>query len=308
MSDNWKEKLYEPMGELVSVNNVQYDSEIAKQRQEQEHDSKDGWGDVFEDKVIEIKDVDLAYEGLQGKKINALEDINFNIYRGEFVCVIGPSGCGKSTLLKILAGFIQPTSGEVELDGKRIEGVDWHRGVVFQNPPLYDWLSVRDNVAFGPKVRGIPKKEYEKQTDEFLEKVGLTEFADKQIYELSGGMKQRVSIARTLINDPEILLMDEPFGALDALTRENVQDLTRKIWWETNKTVLFITHDVEEALLLGSRVIVLSKHPGRVIEDIQVNFSRQIIEEGAKDIKFTEEFYKYRERLLRRIHEQTQAS
>ena len=130
------------------------------------------------------------------------------------------------------------------------------------------------------------------------------EFADKKIYELSGGMKQRVSIARALINDPEILLMDEPFGALDALTRESVQDLTRKIWWDTGKTIFFITHDVEEALLLASRIIVLSKHPGRVIEDIQVNFSRQIIEEGATDIKFTPEFYKYREQLLRLINSQ----
>ncbi len=282
MNQNWKEQLYEPMGELLSVHNIGYDEEL-----------------------ISIQDVNLHYTGQAGKKITALENINFNIYRGEFICVIGPSGCGKSTLLKILAGFIKPSTGKVELDGKKIEGVDWHRGVVFQNPPLYEWLTVRKNISFGPKMRGIPKAEYEELTDQYLEKVGLTEFADKRIYELSGGMKQRVSIARTLINDPEVLLMDEPFGALDALTRENVQDMTRKIWWDTNKTILFITHDVEEALLLGSRVIVLSKHPGRVIEDIPVNFSRRIIEENAKDIKFTEEFYKYRERLLRRIHEQT---
>ncbi|MCC8097797.1 MAG: ABC transporter ATP-binding protein, partial [Eubacterium sp.] len=275
MADEWKEKLYEPSGELISLNNVKYD-----------------------DKLISIKDVDLAYAGVSGEDIKAIEDINFNIYRGEFVCVLGPSGCGKSTLLKILAGFIKPTSGVVELDGKKIEGTDWHRGVVFQNPPLFEWFSVRDNVAFGPKMRGIPKAEYTRLTDEYLEKVGLSDFADKKIYELSGGMKQRVSIARTLINDPEILLMDEPFGALDALTRENVQDLTRKIWWSSGKTIFFITHDVEEALLLGSRIIVLSKHPGRVIDDISVTFSREIAEGAGTNIKFTDTFYKYRERLL----------
>lgn len=252
------------------------------------------------DELIGINHVDLSYQGDSGP-IKALEDIDFDIFRGQFVCVLGPSGCGKSTLLSILAGFIKPTSGTVTLDGKEIDGPDWHRGVVFQNPPLYEWFTVRQNVAFGPKMRGVPKKEYEPLVDEYLEKVNLSEFADKKIYELSGGMKQRVSIARSLINNPEILLMDEPFGALDALTRESVQDLTRKIWWETGKTIFFITHDVEEALLLGSRIIVLSSHPGTVIDDIQVNFSRQIIEERSTDVKFTETFYKYREKLLKLI-------
>lgn len=288
MSDTWKEKLYEPSDELIAVQHINYEGE-------EPH--------VDGEELISIESVDLDYKGKTGN-IKALENINFNIFPGEFVCVLGPSGCGKSTLLKILAGFIPPTEGTVKLDGKEIKGTDWHRGVVFQNPPLYEWFSVRDNVAFGPKMRGIPKAEYRKLTDEYLAKVGLSEFADKKIYELSGGMKQRVSIARSLINDPEILLMDEPFGALDALTRENVQDLTRKIWWDTGKTIFFITHDVEEALLLASRIIVLSKHPGRVIEDIQVDFSRQIIENGDTDIKFSQEFYKYREKLLRLINTQ----
>ncbi len=259
------------------------------------------------DRQIEISGVDLNYEGLTGE-VKALENITFNIYRGEFVCVLGPSGCGKSTLLKIIAGFIEPSAGTVKLDGEAIKGTDWHRGVVFQNPPLYDWFSVLDNVAFGPKMRGLPKEEYLKLANDYLKKVGLTEFADKKIYELSGGMKQRVSIARALVNNPEILLMDEPFGALDALTRETVQNLTRKIWWETGKTIFFITHDVEEALLLGTRAIVLSRHPGRVIDDIPLNFSRQIVEEGSTDIKFTEEFYKYRERLLKLINGQAISS
>ncbi len=279
--------LQEPSGELVSVERLRYE----------------GKEPVTEEELISIQNVDLYYEAKQDQ-IKALDDITFNIYRGEFICVLGPSGCGKSTLLKILAGFIKPTAGTVRLDGELIDGIDKNRGVVFQNPPLYEWFSVRNNVNFGPRMSKVPKAEYEKLTDEYLEKVGLTEFADKKIYELSGGMRQRVSIARALINNPEILLMDEPFGALDALTRENMQNLTRKIWWDTGKTILFITHDVEEALLLGSRILVLSKRPGRLIEDIQVTFSRQIIEEGVEDIQFSEKFYKYREKLLRLINEQ----
>ncbi|MDO5547939.1 MAG: ABC transporter ATP-binding protein [Eubacteriales bacterium] len=281
---------YEPAGELVELKQVHV---------------SDGTFDPA-DRQIEINGVDLDYKGLTGP-VKALQDITFNIYRGEFVCVLGPSGCGKSTLLKIIAGFIPPTSGSVKLDGEDIKGTDWQRGVVFQHPPLYDWFSVRENVEFGPKVRGLPKEQYHKLAEDFLAKVGLTEFADKKIYELSGGMKQRVSIARALVNDPEILLMDEPFGALDALTRETVQDLTRKIWWETGKTIFFITHDVEEALLLGSRAIVLSRHPGKVMDDIPLHFSRQIAEGESTDIKFTKEFYQYREHLLKLINSQRNA-
>ncbi len=286
-TNDWEDKFYESSNELIAVENVNFE----------------GKEPITEEELISINNVDLEYEGNSGG-IKALENINFNIYPGEFICILGPSGCGKSTLLKILAGFIKPTSGNVKLDGNEIDGTDWQRGVVFQNPPLYDWFTVRNNVAFGPKMRGVPKDEYKKLTDEYLKKVGLEEFAEKKIYELSGGMKQRVSIARSLINDPEILLMDEPFGALDAFTRESVQDLTRKIWWETGKTIFFITHDVEEALLLASRIIVLSKHPGRVIEDIPVNFSRRVVEEQETDIKFSDDFYKYREKLLKLIYSQ----
>lgn len=271
--------------ELITVENVNYEGEEPI---------------VEGEELISINGVDLSYSGKNGT-IKALENINFDIYRGEFICVLGPSGCGKSTLLKILAGFLRPTTGSVKLSGNEITGIDWHRGVVFQHPPLYSWFSVRDNVAFGPWMRKIPKSTYKQQTDEYLRKVHLSEFADKKIYELSGGMKQRVSIARALINNPEILLMDEPFSALDALTREDMQNLTRNIWQDTGKTIFFITHDVEEALLLASRIIVLSSHPGRIIEDIPVEFSGQIIENNSSDIKFTPEFYKYREKLLRLV-------
>lgn len=289
--EDWKDKLYEPANELLSVSGIQYRGEEPKV-------VGDG-----EDPLINVQNVDLDYSAANGP-VRALENINFNIYRGEFICVLGPSGCGKSTLLKILAGFIPPSNGEVRLEGELINGIDWHRGVVFQNPPLYEWYSVRDNISFGPKMRKVPKSEYEHLTDQYLERVGLQEFADKKVYELSGGMRQRVSIARALINNPEILLMDEPFGALDAFTRETMQSLIRKIWWDTGKTIFFITHDVEEALLLGSRVLVLSRHPGRIVDDVSVQFSRQIVEDGIEDIQFTEEFYTYRERLLKLIHKQ----
>lgn len=272
--------------ELITVENVNYEGEEPT---------------VEGEELISINGVDLSYSSKNGT-IKALEDINFNIYRGEFICVLGPSGCGKSTLLKILAGFLRPTTGSVKLSGNEITGIDWHRGVVFQHPPLYSWFSVRDNVAFGPWMRKIPKSAYRQQTDEYLRKVHLAEFADKKIYELSGGMKQRVSIARALINNPEILLMDEPFSALDALTREDMQNLTRNIWQDTGKTIFFITHDVEEALLLASRIIVLSSHPGRIIDDIPVEFSMRINANSGDDVKFTPEFYKYRERLLRLVN------
>ena len=290
------EDWYEPSDELLSVRKVTFKEKYPdmKHQTEQSENKKD---------LIEINDVNLDYQVDHGV-VHALDQISFNIFPGEFICVLGPSGCGKSTLLKILAGFIEPTSGSVQLEGEKIKGTDWHRGVVFQNPPLFEWYSVRDNISFGPKMRKVPKAEYKKLTDEYLEKVGLTEFADKHIYELSGGMKQRVSIARALINNPDILLMDEPYGALDALTRQKMQDLIRRIWWNTGKTILFITHDVEEALLLASRIIVLSKRPGRVIEDIPVHFSRQIVEENQQEIQFSEPFYKYRERLLKLIHSQ----
>ena len=247
--------------------------------------------------LLEIDNVSLEYKTKTGN-VKALESINLNIYRNEFVCVLGPSGCGKSTLLKLIAGFMKPTDGNIALEGKNVEGIDLHRGVVFQQPNLFEWFSVRNNVNFGLRMRKFPKEEIKKKTDSMLKKVGLEEFADKKIYELSGGMKQRVGIARTLINNPEILLMDEPFSALDALTKEQMQDFTRKLWWETGKTIFFITHDVDEALMLASRVIVLSNRPGKVVLDIPLHFTRDFVQDGSRKVKYTEEYYKIREQLI----------
>lgn len=256
-----------------------------------------------DDALLEIKNVNFDYKTKTGT-VKALDNLNLNIYKGEFLCVLGPSGCGKSTLLKLIAGFENPTSGELLLDGQPIHSIDWHRGVVFQQANLFEWFSVRNNVNFGLRMRKFPKDEIRKKTDAILKTVGLEEFADKKVYELSGGMKQRAGIARTLINDPEILLMDEPFSALDALTREQMQNFMRKLWWKTGKTIFFITHDIDEAMVLGSRVVVLSKRPGKIVKDIPLHFTNEFEEERSSKIKYTEKYYKIREELLGIINSQ----
>jgi taurine transport system ATP-binding protein len=253
--------------------------------------------------LISIDHVSLSYDKGSGGS-PAVCDINLNIYQGEFVCVLGPSGCGKSTLLNILAGFISPTEGTVRLNQKEIKGIDSQRGVVFQHPPLYEWYSVRKNIAFGPMMKKVSRKKIEEDEKIYLEKVGLTEFADKKVYELSGGMRQRAAIASALINNPDILLMDEPFGALDALTREQMQGLIRKIWWNSGKTIFLITHDVDEALLLGTRILVMSKRPGKIIADFPAHFTRDFIEENSDEARYTEKFYQKRKYVLQLINEQ----
>jgi len=250
-----------------------------------------------QEKLISLKNVSMVYK-TSSKKTNVLEDINLDIEEGEFVCLLGPSGCGKSTLLKLMAGFITPTQGEITSNGKVIRGADWHRGVVFQQPSLYPWLNVEDNVKFGLKMRKIPKEEGNKIALHFLEKVGLLEFRKHKPYELSGGMRQRISIARVLANSPLVMLMDEPFGALDALTREQMQTLIRNIWWETKKTILFITHDVDEALSLGSRVIVMSSGPGRIIKEFKTNFTKEITSDNGNDVRFKSQYKELREKIL----------
>ncbi|MCU1359869.1 MAG: transporter ATP-binding protein [Ilumatobacteraceae bacterium] len=197
-----------------------------------------------------------------------LDDLDVDIAAGSFVCLVGPSGCGKTTLLQLVAGFASPTSGRIAVGGKLITGPGADRGVVFQQPTsLLPWLSVRQNVELGLRLRGVNKARRRERADVELERVGLTEFADRAVYELSGGMQQRCQIARVLANDPGVMLMDEPLGALDALTREHLQTELRRIWRETARTVFLITHSVEEAVGLGSRVIVMSQRPGRAVLD-----------------------------------------
>lgn len=252
--------------------------------------------------ILEIHDVTLEYASRDGP-VTALDQVNLTIEEGNFVCVVGPSGCGKTTLLRIIAGFIPPTEGHVRLDGTPIERPDHQRGVVFQHPALYPWLTVQENVEFGPKMRGIPAARRGELAEFYLRMVKLWEFRRKPPYELSGGMQQRVAIARVLANDPRILLMDEPFGALDALTREHLQEELLKIWKETGKTVLFITHSVEEACYLATSIVVMSPRPGRILTAIHAPFSRRASNGDSRVVKSSPEFVALREQVLTYIWE-----
>jgi taurine transport system ATP-binding protein len=254
--------------------------------------------------IVTLEQVSLRYQAEAGGVPGVLEGIDLKLHEGEFVCLLGPSGCGKSTLLKLIAGFIPPTEGTVLMDREPVRGPDWQRGVVFQQPPLYPWLTARENVRFGLKMRRVPQEESLRLADEYLAKVGLSDYARSKPYELSGGMKQRVAIARALVNRPRVLLMDEPFGALDALTREEMQLLTRSIWQETRCTILFITHDVDEALFLGTRVLVMSSRPGRIIRELRPGFTAGAADGSSSRTRYSEGFLKLREEVLGLIHGQ----
>jgi nitrate ABC transporter ATP-binding subunit len=207
-------------------------------------------------------------------EVEALAPVDLAIPRGEFVCMIGASGCGKSTLLRIIAGFEEPTTGEVAIDGKPVTGPGSDRGMVFQDYALFPWMTVRQNISFGPRQRHLAREEIDRTTDEFVRMVGLERFADRYPNQLSGGMKQRVAIARVLANNANILLMDEPFGALDALTREQLQNELLQIWKRTGVTTIFVTHSVEEAVLLADRVLVMSAGPGKIDSDFRIDLPR----------------------------------
>ncbi len=254
-------------------------------------------------KLLEINHVDLIYAG-EKEDLQVLENINLTMNESEFVCLLGPSGCGKSTLLNIIAGFIKPTKGTIKLSGEVIEGPDSNRGVVFQDSVLYPWLNIYDNVAFGIKMRKFPKDEIARLTEKYLALVGLEEFSNHKPYELSGGMRQRACLARILIGNPRIILMDEPFGALDSMTRDNMQELTRKIWDKTKNTVFLITHDIDEALLLGTRVIVMSPRPGQIVKEFDLDFTNQILNGNYKDVRYSKEYEEVRKEIFETINDQ----
>jgi len=220
--------------------------------------------------VVTFDGVSKTYVTDSGDLVQAVTETSLTVQPGEFVCIVGPSGCGKSTVMDMLAGFHEPTTGEIRLGGVRVDGPSADRGVVFQQPNLFPWMTVRKNTELGPRLRGVDAGERRAVAERFLTMVGLEAFMDRKPYELSGGMQQRCQIARVLANDPRIILMDEPFGALDALTRERMQAELLQIWREKRKTVFFITHDVEEAIFLGTRVLVMSARPGRVVLDLPV--------------------------------------
>jgi NitT/TauT family transport system ATP-binding protein len=223
--------------------------------------------------TLEILGVTKSF-GTAEAGILALSRVDLTIGEGEFVCLLGPSGCGKSTLLNIIAGFVDPTDGVVQLDGQAVTGPGPDRGVVFQEHALFPWLTVQENVGFGLKMRGVEPRKTAETVRRFIDFIGLHGFAPRFPKDLSGGMRQRVAIARALANDPKILLMDEPFGALDAQTRMLMQDELIRIWLETRKTVVFVTHSIEESLLLADRIVVMSARPGTIKEIIEVKDPR----------------------------------
>jgi ABC-type nitrate/sulfonate/bicarbonate transport system ATPase subunit len=224
--------------------------------------------------ALRLEGIRHEYETVTGDPVVALDRIDLDVAAGSFVTLVGPSGCGKSTLLQLIAGFIEPSEGSIFAADALVDGPGHDRGVVFQQPTsLLPWRSVRQNVELGPRLRGVPKNVRRDRAHRELERVGLGEFADRAVYELSGGMQQRTQIARVLANDPEVMLMDEPFGALDALTRERLQNELQQIWRSTRPTVLLITHSVEEAVALGTRVIVMSQRPGRIVFDVDAPFA-----------------------------------
>ena len=251
---------------------------------------------------ITLKDLSHSYLKTQSSDVDwAVRDVNIDWEDGGAYALLGPSGCGKTTLLNITAGFIRPTSGSITLNDKEIDGPGVERGMVFQQGALFEWLTVAENVNFGLRMKKEDPIETQKKVDEWLEIVGLKGFGNTPTYQLSGGMQQRVALARCLINDPDLILMDEPLGALDALTREKMQSLVLKIWKETGKTIILITHSVEEALLLGERLYVMAPRPGRIHKEYNLPFASMGLKEDLREIKKNKDFSAKREEILEMI-------
>ena len=250
---------------------------------------------------LSIEKLSMRFDLPDGGSVQALKDVTLDLKAGELMSVLGPSGCGKTTLLNIVAGFLAPTEGQMVLNGEKISGPDAHRGMVFQQGALFEWMSVRENVGFGPAMKGMPKADKAEIVDHLLDVVGLQDFKEKAVYELSGGMQQRVALARCLANDPDVILMDEPLGALDALTREKMQSLVLKLWKETGKTIILITHSVDEALLLGERVIVMAPRPGRIHKEYRLPFAEMGVSADLREVKKHPDFTAKREEILNMI-------
>ncbi|OQP17013.1 ABC transporter ATP-binding protein [Geobacillus zalihae] len=246
---------------------------------------------------IEIQNLSKIYKTKNGS-FQALENVSLYVKNEEFVSILGPSGCGKSTILRILAGLEEHTSGSVKVWGEEVRGPSRKRGMVFQSYTLFPWLTVRENIEFGLKLKGMKEKERREISDRYLELVGLEKFANSYSKELSGGMKQRVAIARALANQPEVLLMDEPFGALDAQTKQSMQKLLLDIWKKEKTTIVFITHDIDEALFLSQRIYVMEARPGRIVEEIDADL--QLFKDG--ELVDVERFMKMKKHIISLLH------
>jgi NitT/TauT family transport system ATP-binding protein len=249
---------------------------------------------------LSVRHLGLSYTLPNGQPMQAIKDFSIELGDKEFGVIVGPSGCGKSSLLYLAAGLNEPTSGEILLNGKPVEGPGADRGMVFQSYTLFPWLTVRQNVAFGLKRKGIKGKAQNDIVGHYLDEVGLTGFADSYPKQLSGGMMQRVAIARALANDPEVLLMDEPFGALDSQTRSSMQKLLLKVWEHHHKTVLFVTHDIDEAILLGDRVFIMSARPGTLKEELVVPIARP----RSLDMTMEPDFIALKRHILGLLHDE----
>jgi len=247
------------------------------------------------------QNVNMIFKSPKGETVHALKDISFSLKKGELLTVLGPSGCGKTTLLNIAAGFLRPTSGNITLGNNEINGPGVERGMVFQQGALFEWLTVNENVNFGLRMKKEDPIKTAKKVEEWLDIVGLQGFGETPTYQISGGMQQRVALARCLINDPELILMEEPLGALDALTREKMQSLVLKIWKETGKTIILITHSVEEALLLGERLYVMAPRPGRLHKEYTLPFATIVLTGDLRKIKNNKDFVRKREEILSMI-------
>jgi taurine transport system ATP-binding protein len=246
----------------------------------------------------------LTYPGSNGKDVRALSDVSLEIPEGALVVALGASGCGKTSLLNVMAGFRSLTTGSASFEGKPITGPGADRGVVFQKDTLYPWLNVRDNVAFGLRLQGWKSAARRPRAAELLDLVGLADFGDAALHHLSGGMRQRVGLARALATDPKMLLMDEPFGALDSLTRESMQELLVEIWARTRKSIFFITHSIEEALFLGTEIVVMSPRPGRIVQRYATGFVHRVADgEKAGAVRADPRFVALREAIRAIIHE-----
>ncbi len=254
--------------------------------------------------ILRLDNIGVVFPSITGGgSVHALEKVNLNFSEDEFVVALGASGCGKTTLLNVIAGFIPPTFGQITHMGEPVLGPGRDRGVVFQKHALFPWFNVVENTEFGLKLQGIKHEERRRIARENLNLVGLSEFETYPVYQLSGGMQQRVGLARALTTNPDMLLMDEPLGALDAFTRENMQELILQVWKKTKKVVFFITHSVEEALFMATRLIVMSPRPGRITHEYSLDFSAEYFDTGdARKIKSASKFIKVREEVLSIIY------